>query len=208
MIGIVDYGMGNVASLANALNRLGYSSVVTDQFSELKKATHIILPGVGSFQAAASEIDQRDLRESLIELAENKPFLGICLGMQLLFTTGNEGKLSRGLDLLPGTVEKLETTFILPHMGWNTLDIVGEKSIFAHFHRQSVYFVHSFGVKTAPENIVATAEYGVDIPAIVQQGNIFGMQFHPEKSGEVGLSLLRTFLQGGVNLCESYRQSI
>jgi len=198
MIGIVDYGMGNVASLRNALKYLGYVSIVTDDVHILREATHIILPGVGSFRAAMEEIDQRGLREPLVELATEKPFIGICLGMQLLFTQGTEGGVTRGLNLIPGTVEKLETELVLPHIGWNALQIVSGKKEYSLFHHQSVYFVHSFGAKTEAEYIVATAEYGTVIPAIVRNGNVLGMQLHPEKSGKVGLSLLETCLREGV----------
>jgi imidazole glycerol-phosphate synthase subunit HisH len=196
MIGIVDYGIGNVASLSNALKQLGYESMVTDDPAELMQSTHIILPGVGSYKAAVLEIEERKLRNLLIELAKVKPFLGICLGMQLLFSNGFEGEPSKGLDLIPGTVEKIETEYILPHIGWNTLSVTNEKEIFGSYQGHAVYFVHSYGVKTAPKYIVAETDYGVNLPAIVKRKNIIGMQFHPEKSGAVGMSLLKTFLKG------------
>ncbi|WP_027723880.1 imidazole glycerol phosphate synthase subunit HisH [Tuberibacillus calidus] len=194
MIGIVDYGMGNVASLSNALRFLGYEPVVTDQSDVLGRASHIILPGVGSFKAAVDEMDQRGLRSVLKALVQEKPLLGICLGMQLLFTTGTEGGISKGLDILPGTVEKLPTHLCLPHIGWNPLDVVQDDAAFRPFQGKAVYFVHSYGVNTNAEYIVATAEYGLPVPAIVRKGKVFGMQFHPEKSGPVGLAMLKIFL--------------
>ncbi|MGV3489530.1 MAG: imidazole glycerol phosphate synthase subunit HisH [Tuberibacillus sp.] len=197
MIGIVDYGMGNVASLRNALQHLGFEAVITDNPSILESATHIILPGVGSFKAAVQEIEQRGLRHTLIELAKVKPFLGICLGMQLLFTKGTEGGDSNGLNLIPGTVEKIQTAYVLPHIGWNALDIVSDQNVFGGFQNQFVYFVHSFVAVTDPKYIIAQTEYGTVVPAIVRKNNIYGMQFHPEKSGEVGLTLLQTFLGEG-----------
>jgi glutamine amidotransferase len=195
MIAIVDYGMGNIASVSNALTTLGYENCVTDQVEVLETATHIILPGVGSFQAAVEEIDQRGLRPVLSKLAGEKPFLGICLGMQLLFDEGNEGGKSRGLAFIPGSVEKIETELILPHIGWNTLEITDVSPAFKSFQSKHVYFVHSYRAKTPQKYIVATTQYGSDIPAVVQNGKVVGMQFHPEKSGETGLELIKTFIQ-------------
>ncbi|MED1201605.1 imidazole glycerol phosphate synthase subunit HisH [Heyndrickxia acidicola] len=195
MIAIVDYGMGNIASVSNALTSLGYENCITDQASVLEEATHIILPGVGSFQAAVEEIDTRGLRPILSRLSKDKPFLGICLGMQLLFEKGNEGGNSSGLSLIPGSVEKIETDLILPHIGWNTLEIMGEQNVFKGFQSKHVYFVHSYRANTPKEYIVASTEYGSDIPAVVQNGKVVGMQFHPEKSGDTGLGLIQTFIQ-------------
>lgn len=195
MIAIVDYGMGNVASAANAFRKLGQEIMITDDPKLLKKATHIILPGVGSFQAAVEEIEARGLREILQELAKEKPFLGICLGMQLLFETGTEGTVTNGLGFIPGIIEKIETEEILPHIGWNTLDVRENASEFQAFQHKHVYFVHSFQARTENRFIVATTEYGAEIPAIVRNQNVVGMQFHPEKSGEVGMNLIKWFLE-------------
>ncbi|MRH42581.1 imidazole glycerol phosphate synthase subunit HisH [Aquibacillus halophilus] len=197
MIAIVDYGMGNVASVSTAFRRLGYDVLLTDKLDDLEQATHIILPGVGSFQAAVQEIDDRGLREPLQRLAKEKPFLGICLGMQLLFTEGYEGGISSGLDIIPGTVEKIKTDYLLPHIGWNALNITIDNKPFKSFQDKHVYFVHSFEAKTNSNFLVATTDYGTDVPAIVQKGNVFGIQFHPEKSGEVGIEILKAFLQAG-----------
>ncbi|WP_138414621.1 imidazole glycerol phosphate synthase subunit HisH [Aquibacillus sediminis] len=195
MIAIVDYGMGNVASVSTAFKRLGYEVLLTDKEEELERASHIILPGVGSFQAAVQEINDRNLKQPLQRLAKQKPFLGICLGMQLLFTEGYEGATSKGLNLIPGTIEKIETDLLLPHIGWNALHINETHQPFTAFQDKHVYFVHSFAANTTDDYIVATAEYGTNIPAIVQNGHVFGIQFHPEKSGEVGVDILKTFLQ-------------
>ncbi|WP_226034826.1 imidazole glycerol phosphate synthase subunit HisH [Aquibacillus saliphilus] len=195
MIAIVDYGMGNVASVSTAFKRLGHDVLLTDNADELEQASHIILPGVGSFQAAVEEIDKRSLRNPLQHLAKEKPFLGICLGMQLLFTEGYEGGVSSGLDIIPGTVEKIETDYLLPHIGWNALNIKTGNKAFKPFQDQHVYFVHSFEARTDSSNLVASAEYGTEIPAIVKRDNVLGIQFHPEKSGEVGVEILKAFLQ-------------
>ncbi|SDJ69745.1 imidazole glycerol phosphate synthase subunit HisH [Sediminibacillus albus] len=195
MIAIVDYGMGNVASVSTAFKRLGYETAITDDKQMLHNATHIVLPGVGSFHAAMAEIGGRDLKKTLQKLSETKPFLGICLGMQLLFTEGFEGGFSHGLDILPGSVERMETDYILPHIGWNALAIRGETNPFKRFENEHVYFVHTFAANTEDKFIAATADYGVSVPAIVKKDNIYGIQFHPEKSGEVGIQILKTFLQ-------------
>lgn len=194
MIAIVNYGMGNVASVSMAFQSLGYEVCITDQRDTLQKASHIILPGVGSFQAAVEEIEKRGLRETLRELAQEKPFLGICLGMQLLFSEGDEGGISKGLDVIPGRVEKMKTNLLLPHIGWNTLNITNNKDEFGVFQDKHVYFVHSYQVFTEPKYIVASTDYEVDVPAIVRNGHIVGMQFHPEKSSDIGMQLLKTFL--------------
>ncbi|WP_208590892.1 imidazole glycerol phosphate synthase subunit HisH [Gracilibacillus suaedae] len=195
MIAIVDYGMGNVASVRTAFQRLGYDVEITDSIERLKVASHIILPGVGSFQAAAREINQRHLAEPLRKLAEEKPFLGICLGMQLLFDKGYENGSSDGLGLIPGEVNRMETEYILPHIGWNQLQIENNNQAFAPFQDKHVYFVHSFQARTEQQYLVATADYGTKVPGIVQNGHVYGMQFHPEKSGEVGVDLLKVFMK-------------
>ncbi|MFC4404465.1 imidazole glycerol phosphate synthase subunit HisH [Gracilibacillus xinjiangensis] len=195
MIAIVDYGMGNVASVKTAFLNLGYEVEITDSLERLKQATHIILPGVGSFKAAVEEINQRRLLEPLRELAQEKPFIGICLGMQLLFDKGYENGKSDGLGLIPGEVNKIETEYILPHIGWNQLQIENNNKPFAEFQDKHVYFVHSFQARTEQEFLVATSDYGTEIPAIVQKGHVYGMQFHPEKSGEAGIELLKVFLE-------------
>ncbi|GGE39907.1 imidazole glycerol phosphate synthase subunit HisH [Pullulanibacillus camelliae] len=200
MIAIVDYGMGNIASVTMALKHLGHDVVVTDDSATLKQASHIILPGVGAFPTAMEEIKKRGLREPLRHMAKTTPFLGICLGMQLLFSEGEEGQKTAGLDLIPGKVSKIETPYILPHMGWNTLRVLPEHQEFLPLNDKHVYFVHSFAVKTSLAHIVATTDYGTEVTAIVKQGHIYGMQFHPEKSGIYGRELLKLFLKEAVSV--------
>ncbi|WP_347834413.1 imidazole glycerol phosphate synthase subunit HisH [Gracilibacillus sp. JCM 18860] len=192
---MVDYGMGNVASVTTAFQKLGYEIEITDSVERLKKASHIILPGVGSFKAAVEEIETRGLMQPLRELAKEKPFIGICLGMQLLFEKGYENGLTEGLRLIPGTVERIETSFILPHIGWNQLQIENQNEAFAKLQDKHVYFVHSYQATTQQKYLVATTNYGARVPAMVRDRNVFGIQFHPEKSGEVGVELLKIVMK-------------
>jgi glutamine amidotransferase len=194
MIAIIDYGMGNVLSVRHAFEKLGETVIVTDDHKALREADIIVLPGVGSFQAAMKEIHDRNLFDILIELAEKKPFLGICLGMQLLFSEGTEGEITKGLDLIPGTVRKINTDYVLPHVGWNQLTIAEDHPAFKAFEQTFVYFVHTYQAETDDQYIVAKSTYGEDITAIVRKGHIFGIQFHPEKSAEVGSDIIQTFL--------------
>ncbi|ENH96987.1 imidazole glycerol phosphate synthase subunit HisH [Gracilibacillus halophilus YIM-C55.5] len=195
MIAIVDYGMGNVASVKTAFQNLGYQVTITDDIEELQHASHIILPGVGSFKAAVEEIRQRQLLEALQQLATEKPFLGICLGMQLLFERGYENGESDGLAIIPGTVEQIETDYLLPHIGWNQLQVALDDDEWNQFEGNHVYFVHTYQAVSESKYLVATTDYGTTIPAIVQKGNVYGMQFHPEKSSEVGVQLLKKFME-------------
>lgn len=200
MIAIVDYGMGNVASVRNALKFLGIESVITSRFEDFRAATHIVLPGVGAFADGMKELHARGLIEILSEEVhvKRKPFLGICLGMQLLGSEGVEGGATPGIGWIPGSVRRLtldEATFRLPHIGWDTVTIAQETPLFSDVPSQDFYFVHSFVLK--PENaadIAATCEYGVPFAAAVQRGNVFGVQFHPEKSQKGGLALLKNFV--------------
>lgn len=195
MIAIVDYGMGNVASVTTTFRKLGYETVITDDKEQLDQASHLILPGVGSFQAAVKEIEERDLKGFLQSQAEKKPFLGICLGMQLLFTEGFEGGRTEGLGLLPGEVNRIETEYLLPHIGWNALEIKTSRESWQEFQDRHVYFVHTYQAYTESEYIVAASEYGTEVPAIVNKEKVYGIQFHPEKSGEVGQRILNAFLK-------------
>ncbi|MFC6464100.1 imidazole glycerol phosphate synthase subunit HisH [Marinilactibacillus sp. GCM10026970] len=189
MIAIVDYGLGNIANLTNALEYLGYEVEITHDEERLKQADRIILPGVGHFKDAMSRIQQLGLLPVLEELKETKPFVGICLGMQLLFDSSEEGNVN-GLGYLPGDVKKITGNVTVPHLGWNKL------SSEVPSLNDDVYFIHSFKVHT-DENVVATAEYEEDVVAIVQKDHIIGIQFHPEKSGEKGLKILDQALKGG-----------
>ncbi|MEC6748396.1 imidazole glycerol phosphate synthase subunit HisH [Marinilactibacillus sp. XAAS-LB27] len=189
MIAIVDYGLGNIANLTNALEYLGYEVEITHDEERLKQADRIILPGVGHFKDAMNRIQQLGLLPVLEELKETKPFVGICLGMQLLFDSSEEGNVN-GLGYLPGDVKKITGNVTVPHLGWNKL------SSEVPSLNDDVYFIHSFKVHTN-ENVVATAEYEEDVVAIVQKDHIIGIQFHPEKSGEKGLKILDQALKGG-----------
>lgn len=189
MIAILDYGLGNIANLTNAIRFLGYEVEVTKEEDTLRQADTIILPGVGHFKDAMERIQAQNLLPVLDELKQTKPLVGICLGMQLLFEHSEEGDVD-GLGYLPGTVERIVSTNPVPHLGWNALhsaypDLNGD-----------AYFIHSYKVVTK-ENVIATTDYGQEVAAIVQKDNILGIQFHPEKSGEQGLAILNQALQGG-----------
>lgn len=203
MLAIIDYGVGNLFSLKCSLEKIGQETVVTDDPDVIKKSSRIILPGVGAFGDAARKLNATGLVELIKSEAESgKPFLGICLGMQLLFEKGYEYGEYDGLGLIKGKVVSLEGKIPeylnIPHIGWNSLDIKKESRIFKYINNgDCVYFVHSFYASDCEDNITATAEYGIPVTASVQKGNIFGCQFHPEKSGEVGIKILKAFCEDG-----------
>ena len=192
---IVDYGVGNLMSVSNALNFVGVETRITGDTQEIRRASSILLPGVGAFPDAANKLRLTGLDKVLLEESEKKPMLGICLGMQLLFEQGEEVRPTDGLGLIPGSVQKIETQCKLPHIGWTSLDFHEESPLFAGLDEGCyVYFVHSFcGHATHSEHVIATTQYGPDVVAAVQRGMVFGTQFHPEKSGEVGLTMLKNF---------------
>ncbi|WP_280769495.1 imidazole glycerol phosphate synthase subunit HisH [Salipaludibacillus daqingensis] len=199
MIGIIDYGMGNLHSVTKALERLGYTPFLSEDHDELSKASMLILPGVGSFKDGMTELKKRGLDTFIQQWAkDNKPLLGICLGMQLLFDESEENGQTEGLKLLPGRVERFKSgNYKVPHMGWNRL--VFEKAdhpILQEVPLGHVYFVHSYFVKEKTADIlVATAEYGGErVPAVVAKGSIWATQFHPEKSSTLGMTMLKNFL--------------
>jgi imidazole glycerol phosphate synthase, glutamine amidotransferase subunit len=202
MIGIVDYGMGNLYSLSHALIRLGESYFISDREDELAKADGLILPGVGAFRDAMLLLNQNKLTGFIRSYAAKRPLLGICLGMQLLFDESEEGQLTEGLKLLPGRVVRFSgidengVSYKVPHMGWNSLTFRRPDSpLLAGLEPDYAYFVHSYYVQTRESEIlIATADYHQDVPAVVGSGHIFGTQFHPEKSGVFGQSLLGNYL--------------
>lgn len=207
MIAIVDYGVGNLFSIRSSLHYLGIEAQVTGIKEELCAADGIILPGVGAFGDAAEKLRATELDRSLIQLAtEGKPLMGICLGMQLLFDQSLEFGRHKGLGLIPGTVEPLEgripEDLKIPHIGWNALQITapGSPLVKGIHEGDAVYFVHSFHAVTPFQNIVARADYGIPVTACVQSGNVCGCQFHPEKSGSVGLRILDNFCR---EVCKS-----
>jgi glutamine amidotransferase len=194
-IAVIDYGVGNLMSVNNAMEYLGFSTKVTADAKELERADGIILPGVGAFPDAAERLQQSGLMDVLRKESQHKPMLGICLGMQLLFQQGTEVRPAQGLGLVPGTVELIQTPYKLPHIGWNSLKYPNPSPLFAGLPEDIyVYFVHSYWGKAAdPANVIATTDYGTTVTAAVQNGLVFGTQFHPEKSGDIGLAMLKNF---------------
>lgn len=196
MIAIVDYGAGNLFSVKNALDYIGVPAEITSDLKVMEAAEEIILPGVGAFPDAMNMIREAGFVDFLKAQAEKKPFLGICLGMQILFERGYEFRETEGLGLIPGSVVKLadKPGYKIPHMGWNDLtkrnDCPLLKGVEDHAY---VYFVHSYRADTEMQYIAADTQYTEAVPALVQNGFVFGAQFHPEKSGEVGLTMLRNF---------------
>jgi imidazole glycerol-phosphate synthase subunit HisH len=203
MIGIVDYGMGNLFSVSKALERLGVSYFISEKGSELSEADALILPGVGAFKDAMARLNESGLSDMIREYAgTGKPLLGICLGMQLLFEESEENGITTGLSLLPGKVvhfpgkTAVGKTYKVPHMGWNRLEWVNPSLVTANLDEDYVYFVHSYYVKTDDRDIlIAKASYSEEVPAVVGRNNVYGMQFHPEKSSKLGVELLRNFTE-------------
>ncbi|KPV58131.1 imidazole glycerol phosphate synthase [Paenibacillus sp. A3] len=196
MIAIIDYGMGNLHSVASAVERLGYRGVIVSDEQELLQAEGAILPGVGAFGDAMDHLRESKLDAAVKRYADSgKPLLGICLGMQLLFTRSEEHGLHEGLNLLPGDVVRFQGDYKVPHMGWNKLEFRQASPLFEEVEEGHVYFVHSFHVKPEqPGDLLAVTDYYQQVTAIVGRNNVFGMQFHPEKSGSVGMKLLGNFL--------------
>lgn len=195
-IAIVDYGVGNLKSIANALAYLGLSTQITGEKGDLERSDAILLPGVGAFPDAARKLRDTGLDQVVIDQAKReKPILGICLGMQLLFDWGEEGERCQGLGLIGGSVERIKTPLKLPHIGWNTLEFPGKSPLFRGIESGSaVYFVHTYAARVVrKEDLLAVTDYGGSVTAAVGRGSVFGCQFHPEKSGEVGLAILKNF---------------
>ena len=203
MIGIVDYGMGNLFSVSKALERIDVESFISDDPAELVKADGILLPGVGSFRDAMNLLERQKLDVFLKEYTESGGFLlGICLGMQLLFDESEENGPTKGLSLIPGKVVKFsgidsnEQAYKVPHMGWNYLNFQHPSPLITDVKEDYVYFVHSYYIEADDQTVVtASADYDVAVPAIVSKGNVYGMQFHPEKSGTMGMQLLKNYIE-------------
>ncbi len=200
-IAIVDYGVGNLMSVENALRYLGLKGKITGEASQLDRADAVILPGVGAFPDAWEKLQGKGLVPVLRRQAEDKPVLGICLGMQMLFQGSEEVRPCPGLGFIRGRVRRIETACKLPHIGWNSLTFTHDSPLFQGIDSGAyVYFVHSFcGMAEDSAQVTAVTDYGTPVVAAVGQGNVYGTQFHPEKSGEIGLQMLRNF--GGLNLC-------
>ncbi|MCF2641877.1 MAG: imidazole glycerol phosphate synthase subunit HisH [Lachnospiraceae bacterium] len=204
MIAIVDYDAGNLKSVEKALAYLGEASIVTRDFKEIEKADKVILPGVGSFGTAMENLKKFELDKVVKEVtAEGKPFLGICLGLQLLFDGSEESEGVEGLGILPGDIVKIpdKPGLKIPHIGWNSLTLQNDGRLFQGLETVPyVYFVHSFYLKAKEETMVkAVTEYSVNIHASVEKDNVFACQFHPEKSSTTGLKILKNFaaIKGG-----------
>ena len=201
MIAIVDYGVGNLFSLKSSLAAVGAEVTVTSAEDVLRSADAVILPGVGAFEDAARKLRESGLWDVVIELAKGgKPLMGICLGMQLLFEKSYEYGEYEGLGLIKGEIRPIADVapadYKIPHIGWNALSITKESPIFKYIKDGDyVYFVHSYYTANCEEAVIANTEYGAILTAAVQSGNVYGCQFHPEKSGEVGLSILRAFTE-------------
>ena len=202
MIAIVDYGVGNLFSLVSSFKAIGIDAVATSDKEIIKKADKIILPGVGAFGDAAEKLFSSGLADLVVEQAKlGKPLLGICLGMQLLFEKSFEYGEHKGLSLIKGEIrpiaEVIPNDYKIPHIGWNALKFKNPKNeIFKYLNDGDfVYFVHSFYGANCSDSVIATAEYGAYLTAAVTKGNVYGCQFHPEKSGEVGLKILKAFCE-------------
>lgn len=196
MIAIADYGMGNLKSLKNALNYIGSNSIITSDGNLILKSDAVIIPGVGAFPDAISNMKKTGLDDIIkTAVSKGKPVLGICLGMQLLFEEGEEITKCSGLNLINGSIKKIKDSVKVPHMGWNSLIIKKNCPLIDGIDDGSyVYFVHSYYAEVKQDNILnAYTTYGTDIPAVISSGNLYGTQFHPEKSGSVGLKILKNF---------------
>jgi len=201
MIAIIDYGVGNLFSLISSFEKIGAEIVVTADPQVISSADGIILPGVGAFSDAAKKLRDSGLDKVIIEQAKSgKKLMGICLGMQMLFEKSFEYGVHNGLGLLKGNIvpmkDKIPENLKIPHIGWNALHFTCESNLFKYINpNDCVYFVHSFYATDCDDSVIATAEYGKELTAAVQKDNIIGCQFHPEKSGEVGLNILRAFCE-------------
>lgn len=198
MICIIDYGAGNIESVRKALEYIGADCVVSADREVLAAADAAILPGVGSFGDAMNELRSRGLEEPIKDfIASNKPFLGICLGLQILFESSEESPGAVGLGVLKGKIVRIPDGegLKIPHMGWNSVEIKKDDALFKDIpNNPYVYFVHSYYLKAEEDIVTSVAEYGVNIHASVAKGNLRACQFHPEKSGELGISLLKNFV--------------
>lgn len=199
MLAIIDYGVGNLFSLVSSLKAIGVAAVITSDSKVIETADRLILPGVGAFGDASKKLNDSGLTDTIKNaVKKGTPLMGICLGMQLLFEKSFEYGEHEGLGLLKGKVIGMEGTIPkelkIPHIGWNSLKFIKKSPIFKYINEgDCVYFVHSFYAVDCEDSLIATTDYGKDITAAAQKGNIYGCQFHPEKSGNVGLKILKAF---------------
>ncbi len=191
---IINYGSGNLKSIRNGFSKIGAEATISDDIYDMEKADALILPGVGAFGNAMKQLQKyKNLITEHID--SGKPFLGVCLGQQILFTKSEENEGIKGLDILKGEVIRLPDGLKIPHMGWNNLEIKNKCVLFNNIGKEYMYFVHSYYVKPEDEKVVAaTTNYGLDIPAAICKDNVYATQFHPEKSGENGLRILKNFV--------------
>ena len=201
MVAIIDYGVGNLFSLKSSLKEIGAEAVVTSDEKVIAEADRIILPGVGAFEDAARKLRDSGMADVVKrEAAAGKPMMGICLGMQLMFDVGYEYGVHEGLGLIRGSVRPIADVipegYKIPHIGWNLLKFRKESPLFKYIKEDDyVYFVHSYYAAECDESVIAVTEYGADLTAAVAKGNVYGCQFHPEKSGEVGMKILKAFME-------------
>lgn len=204
MIAIIDYGMGNLGSVAKAFRKLGYEAVITPDRDRIREARSIVVPGVGAFGQCMSNLDKTGMDEAIHSaIEEGKPYLGICLGYQVLFEGSEEDADTPGLGIIDGVVKRFPSTLKVPHMGWNTVRIKQRTPLFAAIPDESYfYFVHSFYPEPVSVDIIAaTTEYGVPFASAIRKDNIFATQFHPEKSQSIGLEMLKNFAAFGEERC-------
>lgn len=195
MTAIIDYGAGNLFSVKNALDFLGIENKITNKAEDLRAADRLILPGVGAFPDAMKMLNESGLVGVIKEEVQKKPLLGICLGMQMLFEKGYEFAETEGLGLIKGSVKLMAPkNLAVPHMGWNELELNNPCKLLEN-GGEYVYFVHSYAADCPNENVSAYCDYGMKVPALVFSGNVYGAQFHPEKSGETGLAILKRFAE-------------
>ena len=198
MITIIDYGAGNLFSVQNALNYLGVENRISSRAEDIISADKLILPGVGAFPDAMKMLDEAGLTDVIKEQAKLKPLMGICLGMQMLFDKSYEFGETAGLGLIPGTVELMHPAddLVIPHIGWNALEKNEPCALLDGVNEGDyVYFVHSFAAVTDSKNVAAYCDYGMKVPALVTSGKVYGCQFHPEKIGKTGLTILKNFCE-------------
>ena len=201
MIIVIDYDAGNTTNVLRALKKIGVQAELSSDPTKILAARGFILPGVGAYPAAMAELTKRGLVPVIKEaVAKGAPLLGICLGMQVLTEVGLEHQETKGLGFIPGVCREIKATknMPVPHMGWNNLTVKHETPLTEELEGQSVYFVHSYFTDVPKEYIDVTADYGIDVPAMIHKDNVYGAQFHPEKSGDVGLGILKKFTA----LCE------
>lgn len=194
MIAIIDYGMGNLRSVQKAFEYIGRQAIITNEIDIINTAESIVLPGVGAFGDAMQELTQSKLIQSIkSNINKGKPFLGICLGMQMLFHSSTEDGYHNGLDILDGDIVKFDIDLKVPHIGWNSVKVVKDSLLYKNLPDNNFYFVHSYYLPYDNKNASAICDYGINFACSVEHNKVYGVQFHPEKSGDTGLQMLKNF---------------